>query len=137
MTTVRRRRSTRVAALGTAAFAAAALTLTACGEPERGDYQGVCVDKKTEKRLPDNDKRCEDDNDRSHGFVFFPTGSRYPAVGESFRSYSGAVSRVPAGHNGAYSGASAKGGTASRASVGRAISRGGFGSTGKGGSVGG
>ena len=135
-----RRRSTRVVAAGTAAFAA--LALTGCGsEDPDPDYQGVCVDPQTEQRV--DDERCDDDDGRSGvGFVpfflFFPLGARFPGIGQSYRGYPGSVRTVPAGHTGVRGGAATAGGTATRSTVRQAVSRGGFGTTGRGaGSVGG
>ena len=140
MRDVARRRSTRVVAAGTAAFAA--LALTGCGGDPDPDYQGVCVDPQTEQRV--DDERCDDDDGRGGFglvpfFLFFPLGARFPAIGQSYRGYPGYTRNVPAGHVGARGGASAAGGTATKASVRSAVSRGGFGTTGQrnSGSVGG
>lgn len=130
-----RRRSTKVVAAGAAAFAA--IALTGCGSDPDPDYQGVCVDQQTETRVADEE--CDDESRAStHGFVFFPLGLLYPAIGGRLRNYPGYTANVPAGHNGAIGGASASGGVVSKASAKAAAARGGFGTTGRGGgSVGG
>ena len=114
------RRSLAISTTIVAVFAAAA-----CGQDPDPDYQGVCVDKTTQERVAD--RECNDST--HHGFFFFPIGLRFPAVGQSLRSFPGSTTRVPDGHNGVRGGAATAGGVATRAAAKSAVSRGGFGTT--------
>lgn len=116
-------------------FAGVALAVWANSEPDP-DYQGVCVDKISEQRVPDGE--CDDDNHHSsHAFLFFPVGAAMPALGQSMRGHQGGTWKVPDGHVGVLGGAAYNGGVVTKASAKTAVSRGGFGTTGNGGSVGG
>lgn len=133
---MQRRRSAAVVAAGTAAFAA--LALTGCGRDADPDHQGVCVDRTTERRVDDRD--C-DGSGGGHGarWVFWPIGARFPGMGQSVRAYPGGTTSLPSGSNGVLGGAAASGGTVTTTGVKSAVSRGGFGTTGRagGGNVGG
>jgi len=106
------RRSAKVTAAGTAAFAA--LALSGCGEDPKPDHQAVCVDKQTQVRLDED--RCDDEH-HGHGFVYYPIGRSYPAVGQPLSS--GYVSTLPKGHYAQVGGASKSGGTVLRGGFGR------------------
>ena len=123
-----RRRSGTVVAVGTAAFAAVALT--GCGstaDDSRADHQGVC-----------RDTRCDGHHGGHYGLLYFPIGRSYPPIGGRLAGYPGAVTAVPAGHQAVRGGAAAAGGTVPKSGVKTGgVVRGGFGSGGDGGGVGG
>jgi len=114
------RRSLAVTTAIAAVFAA-----SACGHAPDPDYQGVCTDRSTGQRV--DDRECRDT--RTHGFIFFPVGFRFPGLGQSVRSFPGGVATVPDGHNGVRGGAATTGGVATRAAAKTAVRRGGFGTT--------
>ena len=121
-------------AAGTAAFAA--LALAGCGADPDPDYQGVCVDKRTQYRV--SDVECDRDRHNGwYGFVFWPIGLLYPGIGSNFRSFPGGTGTVPDGHNGVKGGGNVSGGVATSESVKSAVKRGGFGTTSRGNTVGG
>ncbi len=130
-----------VVASGTALFAAA--VLTGCGSDPEPDHQAVCVQESTQTRVEDD--KCDDDGGaRSGGYhggfgwLLWGSGKRFPPMGGRVADYPGSVRTLPSGHAGAYGGASAGGGTVSKASAKTAIDRGGFGKTSRSsGSVGG
>ena len=128
------RRSTKVVATGVAVFAGVALAVWANSEPDP-DYQGVCVDKTTEERVGDDE--CDDGHSSTHGFLFLPVGAAIPALGQSIRGYQNGTYTVPDGHVGVKGGAPINGGVVTKQSAKEAVSRGGFGTSGNGGSVGG
>lgn len=126
----RRRRSDAVV-LGVTAVLASAM-LTGCGpdgDVIDADYAQVCQDRTTEQRVED-EKCSEEGRSSGHfGWYFFPMGSKgsntsrsIPGVGERL---SGGVTSVPAG-------ATAKTGVPADGSS--SVTRGGFGSSVKGGS---
>lgn len=128
-----RRRSAAVA-LGVTALLASAV-LTGCspsGDVIDADYAKVCQEKTTEKRVED-DKCSEEGRSSGHaGWYFFPMGGSgsttshsIPAVGSKL---SGGTTSIP-------SNASSKSGVSSKGST--SVSRGGFGGSVKGGSIGG
>lgn len=120
--------------LGISAILASAV-LTGCspsGDVIDADYAQSCQDKTTKQRVEDD--KCSDQGRSSghYGWYFLPMGSSgnttsrsLPAVGAPL---SGGVDSIP-------SGSSAKSGFSSKGST--AVSRGGFGGSVKGGSIGG
>lgn len=128
-----RRRSGAVV-LGVTALLASAV-LTGCspsGDVIDADYAKVCQDKTSEKRVED-DKCSEEGRSSGHaGWYFFPMGTSgstkshsIPAVGSKL---TGGKTSIP-------SNASSKSGVDSKGS--KAVTRGGFGGSVKGGSIGG
>jgi hypothetical protein len=96
-----------------AGVVAVALAVTGCGgEPEPEEWQGICIDPRTELRLDDD--ACERDGGIYH-VVFFPAGMFAPAVGKKASGYRTAV---PAGATYRRSGAPTGGGTVARAGSG-------------------
>lgn len=83
-----RRRSTAVT-VSLAAWVAAGLTGCSSGP----DYQGVCVEPQTQRRVEDDN--CRNDSSGGTGrWVYYRNGSHAPAVGEAA---SGGSSDVPHG----------------------------------------
>ncbi|MCC3299668.1 tRNA-dihydrouridine synthase [Arthrobacter caoxuetaonis] len=128
-----RRKSTAVV-LGVTALLASAV-LTGCGPSGNvidADYAKVCQDKTTKQRIEDS-KCSEEGRSSGHaGWYFFPMGTTgsttshsIPAVGQKL---TGGTETIPAK-------ATSKSGVSSKGST--SVSRGGFGSGAKGGSVGG
>jgi hypothetical protein len=113
-----RRRSAAVSASFAAAFS---LAVTGCGS-SRPDYRGVCTDRTTGTRVDDRECRT---GAAGFGWYYFARGARFPAVGQRV---AGGTFAPPAGRTVARGGASTKGGT---------VTRGVFGSSSKGGGVGG
>lgn len=111
--TLATRRSSTAVLLGVTAVLAVSLTGCSTG----ADYQGMCKDKGTGNRLPDD--QCADGNTAyragGHFWYFLPVGARAPMVGSAL---TGGSSLAPAGKSFVRGGVSATGGT---------ISRGGFG----------
>jgi hypothetical protein len=114
-----RRRST---AVSVSLVAALSVTMTGCGSPDTTEYNGVCVDRRTNTRVDDD--RCDESRGGGHGWVYYRPGQSVPAVGGVA---TGGTTTVPDGASVARGGGPAKGGV---------VARGGFGG-GKGGSVGG
>ena len=55
--------------------------LTGCGsDDDDAEYSAVCVDRVTEQRVDDDE--CDDDNDRAHGWYFFPVGVYAGGIGQ-------------------------------------------------------
>lgn len=69
----------RSAGVTVGAMLLAAASLTACSSGP--DYAGVCVDKRTQRRVDDRD--CNDRNTRggTHGWWYVGRGGRLPAIG--------------------------------------------------------
>lgn len=128
------RRKSGAVVLGISALLASAV-LTGCspdGDVIDADYAQSCKDKTTNQRV--EDEKCSDRGRSSghYGWYFLPMGNSgstaarsLPAVGAPL---SGGVDSIP-------SGATAKSGISSKGSS--AVSRGGFGGSVKGGSIGG
>jgi hypothetical protein len=114
----RRRRSAAVSASLAAAFS---LAVTGCSG-SRPDYRGVCTDRSTGTRV--DDARCRDGSP-GHAWYYYGRGVRYPALGQRV---SGGTFSAPRGASVAAGGASAKGGT---------VAKGVFGSSSRGGGIGG
>jgi hypothetical protein len=126
------RRSLAISTAIVTVFAAAA-----CGSDPDPDYQGVCVNHRTQERV--DDRQCDGHHGGGFGFLFFPLGFRYPGLGQRVTSFPGGTAQVPDGHTGVRGGAAGTGGVTSKAAAKSAVSRGGFGTTShnNGGSVGG
>ena len=136
-----RRRSATVTVSLTAALA---LTLAGCSSSDN-EYKSACVKYPEGTQFVNGvpklngapvtdavrveDNVCRTGGGGSHGWYYFGSGSRYPAVGSRV---SGGTPTLPAGAH-AVSGLSKSGGTVSKSSV----SRGGFGKSSSGHSVGG
>lgn len=124
-----RRRKSGALSLGIAGILASAL-LTGCtpdGTEIDADYAQMCRDQDTEVRVEDTN--CSDQGRAGghYGWYFYQLGNStqtLPAVGQKA---TGGVTQVPAGKS-AKPGVTSKGGT---------ISRGGFGTSAKGGGMGG
>ena len=146
MTRELRRRS---AAIPLVVAPSLALILAGCGTTQpaqAGGYQGVCVNPTTQQRVDDD--MC-DDNDNGSGsngalWYWYGMNSRYPAVGS--RVTDGYSTSRPSGSNFVRGGAVASGGDVSSTTLTKAqsapgtkssVTRGGFGASSKGGSVGG
>ena len=119
---MQRNRMTNTLAL--AALFTAGVTVTACGQPRpynqgySGSYppSAVCVDPRTNNRLPED--YCDDDDDRYRGgsLMFIPYGHVVPTYGQSV--------------SGAYSSKSAAASNPKPSAVkSSSTTRGGFGST--------
>lgn len=106
---MQRRRSTAVTV---SLVAALSVTMTGCSSGSGTDYNGVCIDKVTQKRI--DDTQCKNGSG-GHGWVYYRSGVSVPAVGSDARSGLGAV---PKGASAVRGGVSAKGGV---------VARGGFG----------
>jgi hypothetical protein len=91
------------------------MAMTGCSSTPDADYDGVCVDTTTQRRIDDEECR----NGGGHAWRYYPRGSSVPALGSPA---SGGTSTVPDGLVAAKGGAPAEGG---------AISRGGFGGGGE------
>jgi hypothetical protein len=128
-----------VAARGTAMFAAAVLATAGCGgtDPDDVEYQATCHDA---EGVRVDDEYCDDER-RGTGLGFFPLfwvlGSRFPAIGQRSSAFPGAVRTLPAGAASVNGGASRTGGTVTRDSIRTNVTRGGFGTTSRGGGTGG
>lgn len=115
---VRRRSATVTVCL----VAALSVSMTGCGGDATRDYAGVCIDRTTQRRVPDGE--CTGTGSTgNHGWVYYRSGSRVPAVGADAGD---GLAGVPGGSGVSRGGVSADGG----------VSRGGFGAHG-GGEVGG
>lgn len=129
----RRKRSQRrtvVVGLGVTALLAGTITAIVASKAEDPDYAQVCFNEETGQRVEDT--QC--DNSSSAGrtsalyaWYFYSRGSGVPALGQNRTSYPSYTKTVPPGAK-TSTGYSTQGGT---------VSRGGFGSSSKGGSTGG
>ncbi|WLQ08609.1 Tat pathway signal protein [Arthrobacter oryzae] len=132
-TATRKKRSQRrtvVVGLGVTALLAGTITAIVASNEAEADYAQVCFNDETGERVEDT--RC--DNSSSAGrssaiyaWYFYSRGSSVPAVGQNRSQYPSFTKTVPQGAK-TSTGYSTKGGT---------VSRGGFGSSSKGGSTGG
>ncbi|MDQ0819889.1 hypothetical protein QFZ79_002181 [Arthrobacter sp. V4I6] len=126
----RSQRRTVVVGLGVTALLAGTITAIVASKAEDPDYAQVCFNEETGQRVEDT--QC--DNSSSAGrtsalyaWYFYSRGSSVPALGQNRASYPSYTRTVPPGAK-ASTGYSTQGGT---------VSRGGFGSSSKGGSTGG
>ncbi|WP_411709851.1 Tat pathway signal protein [Arthrobacter sp. B10-11] len=132
-TAARKKRSQRrtvVVGLGVTALLAGTITAIVASNEAEADYAQVCFNDETGERVEDT--QC--DNSSSAGrssaiyaWYFYSRGSSVPAVGQNRSQYPSFTKTVPQGAK-TSKGYSTKGGT---------VSRGGFGSSSKGGSTGG
>jgi hypothetical protein len=111
--------SRRSGAVTVSLVAALSVAMTGCGS-QSTEYNGVCVDNRTNTRV--DDSNCNRGGG-GHGWVYYRPGQSAPAVGQ--RAFGGTTT-VPDGASVAHGGGPAKGGV---------VARGGFG--GHGGGVGG
>jgi hypothetical protein len=124
----RSQRRTVVVALGVTALLAGTITAIVASNEDEPDYAQVCFDEATGERVEDT--QCNSSAGRSGGlyaWYFYSRGANVPPVGQNRSSYPSFTKTIPEGAK-ASSGYSTKGGT---------VSRGGFGSSSKGGSTGG
>lgn len=129
-----RGRKSAAVILGISAVLASAV-LTGCspdGNVIDADYAKTCQDKTTKQRVEDD--KCSDQGRSSghYGWYFLPMGS---SGSTTSRSVPGVGSALSGGTESIPSGASSKGGISSKGST--SVSRGGFGGSVKGGSIGG
>lgn len=132
-TAARKKRSQRrtvVVGLGVTALLAGTITAIVASNEAEADYAQVCFNDETGERV--DDAQC--DNSSSAGrssaiyaWYFYSRGASVPAVGQNRSQYTGFTKTAPQGAK-TSKGYSSKGGT---------VSRGGFGSSSKGGSTGG
>ncbi|XAS66515.1 Tat pathway signal protein [Micrococcaceae bacterium Sec5.7] len=128
---VRKKRSQRrtvVVGLGVTALLAGTITAVVASNQDEADYAQVCFNDETGERV--DDTQCNSSAGRSgalYAWYFYARGASVPGVGQNRSSYPAATKTVPSGAKTA-TGYSTKGGT---------VSRGGFGSSSKGGSTGG
>jgi hypothetical protein len=124
----RSQRRTVVVGLGVTALLAGTITAIVASNEDEPEYAQVCFNDETGERVEDT--QCNSSAGRSgalYAWYFYSRGASVPAVGQN-RSTAPNFSRtVPSGAK-ASTGYSTKGGT---------VSRGGFGSSSKGGSTGG
>jgi hypothetical protein len=126
----RSQRRTVVVGLGVTALLAGTITAIVASNEAEADYAQVCFNDETGERV--DDAQC--DNSSSAGrssaiyaWYFYSRGSSVPAVGQNRSQYPSYTKTAPQGAK-TSKGYSTKGGT---------VSRGGFGSSSKGGSTGG
>ena len=124
----RSQRRTVVVGLGVTALLAGTITAVVASNQDEADYAQVCFNDETGERVEDT--QCNSSAGRSgalYAWYFYSRGASVPGVGQNRSSYPSYTSTVPSGAK-ASTGYSTKGGT---------VSRGGFGSSSKGGSTGG
>jgi hypothetical protein len=126
----RSQRRTVVVGLGVTALLAGTITAIVASNEAEADYAQVCFNDETGERV--DDTRCDNSSSagRSSGiyaWYFYSRGASVPPVGQNRSQYTGFTKTVPQGAK-TSKGYSTKGGT---------VSRGGFGSSSKGGSTGG
>lgn len=124
----RSQRRTVVVGLGVTALLAGTITAVVTSNQDEADYAQVCFNDETGERVEDT--QCNSSAGRNGGlyaWYFFPRGASVPGVGQNRSSYPNYTSTIPSDAK-ASTGYSTKGGT---------VSRGGFGSSSKGGSTGG
>jgi hypothetical protein len=129
--TARKRRSQRrtvVVGLGVTALLAGTITAIVASNEQDADYAQVCFNDQTGERVEDT--QCTSTAGRSgalYAWYFYARGASVPAVGQNRSAYPSFTRTVPQGAK-TSTGYSSRGGT---------VSRGGFGSSSKGGSTGG
>lgn len=124
----RSQRRTVVVGLGVTALLAGTITAIVASNEQEADYAQVCFNDETGERVEDT--QCNSTAGRGGGlyaWYFYARGASVPAVGQNRSSYPSFTKTVPQGAK-TSTGYSTKGGT---------VSRGGFGSSSKGGSTGG
>ncbi|HJV98158.1 MAG TPA: Tat pathway signal protein [Arthrobacter sp.] len=124
----RSQRRTVVVGLGVTALLAGTITAVVASNQDEPEYAQVCFNDETGERVEDT--QCNSSAGRSGGlyaWYFYSRGASVPGVGQNRSAYPSYTSTIPSGAK-ASSGYSTKGGT---------VSRGGFGSSSKGGSTGG
>ena len=124
----RSQRRTVVVGLGVTALLAGTITAVVASNQDEADYAQVCFNDETGERV--DDTQCNSSAGRSgalYAWYFYSRGASVPAVGQNRSAYPSYTSTIPSGAK-ASTGYSTKGGT---------VSRGGFGSSSKGGSTGG
>lgn len=124
----RSQRRTVVVGLGVTALLAGTITAIVASNADEPDYAQVCFDEATGERVEDT--QCNSSAGRGGGlyaWYFYSRGANVPPVGQNRSSYPSFTRTIPEGAK-ASTGYSTKGGT---------VSRGGFGSSSKGGSTGG
>jgi hypothetical protein len=120
----RSQRRTVVVGLGVTALLAGTITAVVASNQDEADYAQVCFNDETGERV--DDTQCNSSAGRSGGlfaWYFYSRGASVPAVGQNRSAYPSYTSTIPSGAK-ASTGYSTKGGT---------VSRGGFGSSSKGG----
>jgi hypothetical protein len=120
----RSQRRTVVVGLGVTALLAGTITAVVASNQDEADYAQVCFNDETGERVEDT--QCNSSAGRSgalFAWYFYSRGSSVPAVGQNRSAYPSYPSTIPSGAK-ASAGYSTKGGT---------VSRGGFGSSSKGG----
>jgi hypothetical protein len=124
----RSQRRTVVVGLGVTALLAGTITAVVASNQDEPEYAQVCFNDETGERVEDT--QCNSSAGRSgalFAWYFYSRGASVPAVGQNRSAYPSYTSTIPSGAK-ASTGYSTKGGT---------VSRGGFGSSSKGGSTGG
>jgi hypothetical protein len=124
----RSQRRTVVVGLGVTALLAGTITAVVASNQDEADYAQVCFNDETGERVEDT--QCNSSAGRSgalYAWYFYSRGASVPGVGQNRSSYPSYTSSIPSGAK-ASTGYSTNGGT---------VSRGGFGSSSKGGSTGG
>jgi len=126
----RSQRRTAVVGLGVTALLAGTITAIVASNEAEPDYAQVCFNDETGERV--DDSQCGNNSSAGrtsalYAWYFYARGASVPAVGQYRASYPSYTPTLPSGAK-ASTGYSTKGGT---------VSRGGFGSSSKGGSTGG
>jgi hypothetical protein len=124
----RSQRRTVVVGLGVTALLAGTITAIVASNEDEPEYAQVCFNEETGERVEDT--QCNSSAGRSgalYAWYFYSRGASVPGVGQNRSSYPSYTNNIPSGAK-ASTGYSTKGGT---------VSRGGFGSSSKGGSTGG
>ena len=124
----RSQRRTVVVGLGVTALLAGTITAVVASNQDDPEYAQVCFNDETGERV--DDTQCNSSAGRGGGlyaWYFYSRGASVPGIGQNRSTYPGYTSTIPSGAK-ASTGYSTKGGT---------VSRGGFGSSSKGGSTGG
>jgi hypothetical protein len=120
----RSQRRTVVVGLGVTALLAGTITAVVASNQDEPDYAQVCFNDETGERVEDT--QCNSSAGRAGGlyaWYFYSRGASVPGVGQNRSAYPSYTSTIPSGAK-ASTGYSTKGGT---------VSRGGFGSSSKGG----
>lgn len=126
----RSQRRTVVVGLGVTALLAGTITAIVASNEEEADYAQVCFNDDTGERV--DDTQCDNSSTAGrtsalYAWYFYSRGASVPGVGQNRSQYPTYTKTVPSGAK-TSTGYSTKGGT---------VSRGGFGSSSKGGSTGG
>jgi hypothetical protein len=124
----RSQRRTVVVGLGVTALLAGTITAIVASNEQEPDYAQVCFNDETGERVEDT--QCNSSAGRGgalYAWYFYARGASVPGIGQNRTAYPNFTRTVPQGAK-TSTGYSSKGGT---------VSRGGFGSSSKGGSTGG